>query len=82
MELNPESKETARLLSELDLAIEQLSAMRDIVTSYEKLHQLESITGPCQRTREMRREIEIMENRFNGERKSPQSEVDIASDPG
>lgn len=82
MELNPESQETARLLSELDLAIEQLSAMRDIVTSYEKLHQLESITGPCQRTREMRREIEIMENRLNGERKSQQSEVDIASNPG
>ena len=82
MEKNAESKETARLLSELDLAIEQLSAMRDIVTSYEKLHQLESITGPCQRTRVMRKEIEIMERRFSGERKSQQSDAKPISNPG
>ena len=79
MELSPESKETARLLTELDLAIEQLSAMRDIVTSYEKLHQLESITGPSQRTRVMRKEIEIMEKRFDGERKLLRAESDSSA---
>ena len=73
MELNPESNETARLLSELDLAIEQLSAMRDIVTRYERVHKLESITGPSQRTRGMREEIARLEKRLNGERKSPQT---------
>lgn len=81
MEPNPESKETARLLTELDLAIEQLIAMRDIVTSYEKLHRLESITGPTRRTRVMRQEIEFMEQRFNGERKSQQSEIDPVGKP-
>ena len=82
MELNPDSNETARLLTELDLAIEQLSAMRDIVTRYEKLHQLESITGPSQRTRGMREEIERLEKRFSGERKSQQSEATSANDHG
>ena len=65
MEPSPEAVKTKHLLSELDFAIEQLNAMRDIVSRYERLHKLESITGPTRRTRIMRREIEIMENRFN-----------------
>ena len=64
MEPSPDTAETTHLLSELDFAIEQLNTMREIVTRYERLHALESITGPSRRTRVMRKEIEIMENRF------------------
>lgn len=65
MEPGQDTVETDLLLSELDLAIEQLSKIREIVTRYEHLHQLERLTGPSRRTRILRKEIEIMENRFN-----------------
>jgi hypothetical protein len=82
MEFNPESSETTRLLSELDLAIEQLSAMREIVTRYEKLHRLESITGPSNRTRVMREEIEKLERRLEGVRKTQRIGNDTVSAAG
>ena len=49
MEPSPDTVETAQLLSELDFAIQQLSTMREIVTRYERLHKLESATGPGKR---------------------------------
>ena len=82
MEFNSESSETTRLLSELDLAIEQLSTMREIVTRYEKLHRLETITGPSNRTRVMREEIESMERRFSGVRRAQEPEQDSVSATG
>ncbi len=56
--------ETARLLSELDFAIDQSSAMRDIISKYEHMRSIESITGPSRITRVMRKEIQIMESRL------------------
>ncbi len=54
-------KETSRLLSELDNAIDQSSVMRGIVNRYERLHYLENLTGPSRQTRVLRKEIELME---------------------
>jgi len=58
------ARETSRLLSELDRAIDQSSALRDIVRKYEHLRSIESITGPSRLTRIMRKEIQIMESRL------------------
>lgn len=82
METGPESAETARLLSELDLAIDQLSKMREIVTRYERLHRLESVTGPSRRTRAMRHEIEIMESRLKFARTHHQSGMGLTAASG
>jgi len=60
--------ETSRLLAELDAAIDQSSAMREIVDKYQILHSLESITGPSEKTRAMRREIELMERALRFDR--------------
>ncbi len=58
------SAETTRLLSELDLAIDQSSAMRDIISKYEHMRNIESITGPSRVTRIMRKEIQILESKL------------------
>ena len=58
------SRETSRLLSELDRAIDQSSALRDILRRYEHLRSIESITGPSRLTRIMRKEIQILESRL------------------
>lgn len=58
------AKETSRLLSELDLAIDQSSAMRDIISKYEHMRSIENITGPSRVTRIMRKEIQIMESKL------------------
>jgi len=51
-EINTEvATETSRLLAELDVAIDQSSVMREIVDKYQRLHSLESITGPSGKTR-------------------------------
>ena len=55
---------TSRLLSELDLAIDRSSAMRDIVSKYERLRNIENITGPSRLTRVLRKEIQLLENRL------------------
>ena len=65
MEPSSNTAETTQLLSELDFAIEQLNTMRDIVMRYDRLHKVESVTGPSRHTRVMRKEIAILENRFN-----------------
>ena len=56
--------ETSRLLSELDLAIDESSVMRDIISKYEYIRSIENITGPSRMTRIMRKEIQIMESRL------------------
>lgn len=56
--------ETSRLLSELDQAIDQSSAMRDIIRKYEHIRSIENITGPSRLTRIMRKEIQILESRL------------------
>lgn len=58
------SRETSRLLSELDQVIDQSSALRDILCKYEHLRSIERITGPSRLTRIMRKEIQIMESRL------------------
>ncbi len=60
--------ETSRLLSELDLVINQSGVMRDIVNRYERLRDLETITGPSRKTRILRKEIRLMEIKLRLER--------------
>ena len=60
--------ETSRLLSELDLAIGESSVMRDIVNRYERVRDIEKLTGPSRLTRIMRKEIRILESRLRLER--------------
>jgi len=62
------TRETSRLLSELDLAIDQSSVMREIISKYDHLRSIENITGPSRMTRIMRKEIQIMENRLSAVR--------------
>ncbi len=74
--------ETTRLLSELDLAIDHSSAMRDIISKYEHMRSIESITGPSQITRIMRKEIQILESRLRLVRSGQDLVRDSAFSPG
>lgn len=58
------TRETSRLLSELDLAIDESSVMRDIINRYEHVRNIEKLTGPSRLTRIMRKEIQILESRL------------------
>lgn len=58
------TRETSRLLSELDRAIDHSSVMRDIIRKYEHIRSIENITGPSKLTQIMRKEIQIMESKF------------------
>lgn len=58
------TRETARLLTELDRALDESSVMRDIAGKYQRLHDLERITGPSRITRLLRREIRLLEARL------------------
>ena len=60
--------ETSRLLAELDDALDQSSAMRDIVDKYERLYSFEDIAGTSCRTRDLRNEVESMERELSVER--------------
>jgi len=60
--------ETTRLLAQLDDVIDQSSVMREIVDKCERLHCLESITGPSAKTRALRGEIELMEHSLRFDR--------------
>jgi hypothetical protein len=51
------TKETTRLLSELDRAIDHSSALRNIIRRQEALLELESITGSSRKTKTLRQEI-------------------------
>ena len=59
-----DTRETTRLLTELDRALDESSVMRDIAGKYQRLHDLERITGPTRITRLLRREIRALENRL------------------
>ena len=63
-----DNRETARLLTELDRALDESSVMRDIAGKYQRLHDLERITGPSRVTRLLRREIRLLESRLRLER--------------
>lgn len=56
------ASETARLLTELDRAIDQSSVMREIIRKYEYIRSIENITGPSRLTRILRKEIQLMES--------------------
>ncbi len=58
------TRETSQLLSELDLAIDQSGVVREIISKYECIRNIENITGPSRLTRIMREETQIMENRL------------------
>jgi len=63
-----ETTATTQLLAELDDALGQCSAMRDIVDQYERLHNIESIAGLSIKAQTLREEIELMEQEFSAER--------------
>lgn len=56
--------ETARLLNELDEALDYSSALREILEKYEQLRHLERVTGPSRMTRLLRRQIRGLEDRL------------------
>ena len=60
--------ETTRSLAQLDDVIDQSIVMREIVNKCQRLHSLESITGPSEKTRALRREIELMERALRFDR--------------
>lgn len=62
------TNETTRLLSELELALEHSNTIRAIASHREQLCDLESLTGPSPRTRSLRAEIRLLEQRLGAER--------------
>ena len=58
------TRETTRLLTELDRALDESSVIRAIASKTQRLHDLERITGPTRSTRLLRREILALENRL------------------
>lgn len=59
-----ETRRTSTLLSELDDALDQSSLLRQIFNAYQRLHGIESITGPSHQTRKLREEIQRLEDRL------------------
>ena len=55
--------ETSRLLEELDQAIDRCDVIRDIARRWERLHDMERVTGPSRRTRILHKEIMLLEMR-------------------
>ena len=76
------SRETSRLLSELDQAIDRSSVMRDIIGRYERLRSIENITGPSRLTRIMRSEIRAMESQLQRVASKRLLQTDNAATPG
>ena len=76
-----EIRETSRLLSELDSAIDRSGVMREIVDKYERLRSIESITGPSRMTRILREEIQVLESRLGKLRADPQAKQDAICSP-
>ena len=71
--------ETSHLLNELDLAIDRSSLIREIVSKYERLHNIEQITGPSQRTRLLLSEIAYLEERLQFEQSIFSNLVDFTA---
>ena len=67
------ANETSRLLSELELALDHSSTIREIARHREQLCDLESLTGPSPRTRTLRAEILQLEQRLVAEREAATS---------
>ena len=59
-----ETCETTRLLGELDRVLDESSVIRDLANKYQKLSELERLTGPSQGTLNLRKEILRLENRL------------------
>ena len=59
-----ETRETTRLLGELDRVLDESSVIRDLANKYQKLRDLERLTGPSQSTLILRKEILRLENRL------------------
>jgi hypothetical protein len=59
-----DTRETSRLLGELDRALDESSVIRDLANKYQKLRDLERLTGPSQSTLMLRKEILRLENRL------------------
>ena len=60
--------DTSQLLTDLENALDQSAAMRDIVEKSERLHGIESIAGPSIKTRILREEIDLLERALRLER--------------
>ena len=65
MSPNCEPDETARLLTELDQAIDRSSLLRSILNRCQRLHDLEQLTGPTRKTRSLRKQIRLLEARLD-----------------
>ena len=74
-----DSSETSHLLSELDLAIDRSSLIREIVSKYERLHNIEQITGPSPRTRLILSEIAYLEEKLHFEQSIFSNLADFAT---
>jgi hypothetical protein len=59
-----DTRETTRLLGELDRALDESSVIRDIASKYQALRELERLTGPSPGTRLLRKEILKLEIRL------------------
>ena len=57
------TRETARLLNELDAVLDQSSRLCEILDKYEQLRHLERITGPSRITQLLRQQIRGLEDR-------------------
>ena len=69
--------ETSQLLTELDDALGQCTALRDIVDRSERLHSLECLTGPSSKTRILRQEIDSMQRELSLERCRHQQDKEV-----
>ena len=61
-------RETSRLLTELERAIDHCSTLRAIARHREQLYNLESLTGPSAKTRSLRAEIHQLEQHLSAAR--------------
>jgi hypothetical protein len=80
MNQNPDleiSRETNRLLSKLDQAIDHSSAICAIVKRREQLYDLEGLTGPSPKTRTLRKEIGLMEQQLRADREALEADSDM-----
>ncbi len=76
------TNETARLLSELDRAIDHSSALRDIIRRQEALLELESITGCSRKTLTLRLDItRLQQQLYAGHPENTVADNAAASDP-
>ena len=73
------TRETARLLEQLDYAIDCSSMLRAIMRRREQLIDLERLTGPSRETRRMRQEIGQMERKLEVARQRAPGHIPLPS---